>query len=67
MKIITHQHYSDHWTAIDDNTYDGPGSALGHGATREEAVADLLWKLEDFQPFQYDEQSAQAQDRERNL
>jgi hypothetical protein len=47
MTIITHQHYSDQWTAYDDNTYDGPGSAFGSGHTEAEAVGDLLEKLED--------------------
>jgi hypothetical protein len=35
------------WLAYDDDSYDGPGSPLGHGPTREEAIADLLEKLED--------------------
>lgn len=34
------------WTAIDADTYDGPGSLIGSGATQEEAIADLMKKLE---------------------
>jgi hypothetical protein len=35
------------WCAYDDNTYDGPGSVIGWGPTRESAIADLLEQLED--------------------
>lgn len=34
------------WQAVDDDTYDGPGSPIGSGATEAEAIADLLEKLE---------------------
>lgn len=47
MSIQTEQPYSDHWLAYDDNTYDGPGSALGHGRTRQEAIDDLIEQLEE--------------------
>jgi hypothetical protein len=30
------------WQAYDDDTYDGPGSPLGSGATEAEAIADLM-------------------------
>jgi len=30
------------WLAVDDETYDGPGSAIGVGATEREAIDDLL-------------------------
>lgn len=30
------------WSAIDDDTYDGPGSRIGFGATEQQAVSDLL-------------------------
>lgn len=30
------------WSAIDDNTYDGPGSLYGLGNTEDEAVDDLI-------------------------
>jgi hypothetical protein len=35
------------WSAVDDNTYDGPGCPIGYGATEAEAVADLLEQLEE--------------------
>lgn len=45
MKIVTEQHYSDEWTAVDDDTYDGPGSPIGYGKTDIEAIDDLMEKL----------------------
>ena len=33
------------WTAIDGDTYGGPGSLIGHGATEQEAIADLQEKI----------------------
>lgn len=30
------------WSAVDDDTYDGPGYPVGHGATEQEAIADLM-------------------------
>ncbi len=33
------------WMAVDDDTYDGEGP-VGFGATEEEAIADLMEKLE---------------------
>lgn len=35
------------WIAIDDNTYDGPGSLIGTGATEQEAIDDLLEQMEE--------------------
>ena len=35
------------WTALDDDTYDGSGSPLGHGATQAEAIEDLMLQLDD--------------------
>jgi hypothetical protein len=32
---------SHDWCAYDDSTYDGPGSAIGWGATAREAIDDL--------------------------
>ena len=29
------------WSAVDDSTYDGPGSSIGYGATEQEAIDDL--------------------------
>jgi hypothetical protein len=37
------------WLAYDDDTYDGLGSPLGHGPTKEEAIADLLEQIEERQ------------------
>ena len=34
------------WQAYDDDTYDGEGCPLGHGATEQEAIADLLQQIE---------------------
>jgi hypothetical protein len=34
------------WSAIDDNTYDGPGCPVGYGATEAEAIADLLDQID---------------------
>lgn len=34
------------WSAIDDDTYDYD-QPVGYGATEQEAIEDLLWKLED--------------------
>ena len=35
------------WSAIDDDTYDGPGCPIGRGETEAAAVADLLEQLEE--------------------
>jgi hypothetical protein len=35
------------WQAIDDETYDGEGYPIGYGATEQEAIDDLLSKIED--------------------
>jgi len=35
------------FSAVDDDTYSGPGSVIGWGATPEEAEADLLDQLHD--------------------
>lgn len=29
MKVVIEKHYSDAYTAVDDNTYAGPGSPIG--------------------------------------
>ncbi len=48
MKITTNFDYPPipirqfDWSAVDDNTYDGEGCKIGHGATEEAAVRDLL-------------------------
>ena len=33
------------YTAVDDDTYSGPGSPIGMGPTEEAAVADLMEKI----------------------
>lgn len=33
------------WSAVDDDTHDGPGSPMGTGATEAEAIADLKEQL----------------------
>ena len=43
--IRTTQHYAREWTAVDDATYDGPGSPMGWGSTEEEAIEDLADKI----------------------
>lgn len=35
------------WSAIDDDTYDGPGSPIGTGRTEQDAIADLMGQIED--------------------
>lgn len=34
------------WQAIDDDTYDYD-QPVGYGATEQEAIDDLIWKLEE--------------------
>lgn len=34
------------WSAVDADTYDGPGCAIGYGATETEAIADLMQEIE---------------------
>ena len=41
------------WCAFDDDTYDGPGSLIGYGATEEDAIANF-WE-------QYDDSKAQEE------
>ena len=35
------------WSAVDDDTYDGPGSLIGFGPTEEAAIDDLMVQIED--------------------
>jgi hypothetical protein len=42
MKIKTEEQQPGYWVAVDDETYDGPGSDIGCGPTEQEAVIDLL-------------------------
>ena len=34
------------WVAVDDDTYDGPGSPIGRGPTEQKAIDDLMEELE---------------------
>ena len=49
MKILLEKtpHYYYRWYAVDDDTYDGPGSPMGFGRTEQEAIEDLLAEIED--------------------
>lgn len=51
MRIVAHYEYLavwPVWTAYDDDTYGGDeGDPIGRGATIEEAVADLLERIEE--------------------
>jgi hypothetical protein len=41
------------WSAVDDDTYDGAEDShcpIGHGATEQEAIDDLLQQIDDNQP-----------------
>jgi len=42
------------WAAYDDQTYDGPGSPIGSGPTREAAIADLMTHLDEKQQELWD-------------
>lgn len=35
------------WSAVDDDTYDGPGSPIGYGPTELDAIADLMEQTEE--------------------
>jgi hypothetical protein len=56
MNIITRHEFPPvpcrdwDYSAIDSDTYDGPGSPLGEGPTKEAAIADLLEQLADDAP-----------------
>jgi hypothetical protein len=47
MNIKTENQAIHVWVAYDDNTYDGPGSIIGWGETREAAIADFMERMED--------------------
>jgi hypothetical protein len=34
------------WSAVDDQTYDGPGCPVGYGATEQDAIDDLMAQIE---------------------
>ena len=50
MKIKTQKHYSEEWTAIDEESYDGSESPMGSGNTEDEAIEDLKGKFDDRKP-----------------
>ena len=35
------------WMAVDDETYDGEGCPIGYGKTEQQAIDDLMWKIEE--------------------
>jgi hypothetical protein len=35
------------WSAWDDETYDGEGCPVGSGKTEQDAIDDLMWKIEE--------------------
>lgn len=45
MNIKTQESWPARWLAYDDDSYDGPGSALGHGQSEQEAIEDLMEQL----------------------
>jgi hypothetical protein len=45
MRLVVEEQFPGCWIAVDDRTYDGPGSPIGSGKTREEAVTGLMWQL----------------------
>lgn len=62
MKIVTLQHYSNIWTAVDDDSYDGPPAPVGQGATEQEAINELLELIEDRDPVGAEEVRQYRQD-----
>jgi hypothetical protein len=42
VKIKVEQLETGHYCAVDDNTYDGPGSIIGCGFNEQAAIDDLL-------------------------
>lgn len=47
MNIKVSHAYANEYYAVDDDTYDGPGSAIGSGATPAAAVNDLVSQIVD--------------------
>jgi hypothetical protein len=35
------------WSAVDDDTYDGPGCPVGYGRTEQAAIDDLMAQIDD--------------------
>tara|TARA_R100001086_G_scaffold225289_2_gene143568 strand:- start:20991 stop:21197 length:207 start_codon:yes stop_codon:yes gene_type:complete len=42
---IETEHQYGGWVAVDADTYDGPGSPIGQGRTKEAAITDLLEQI----------------------
>lgn len=47
MKIVTNEQLPGCWVAVDDDSYDGPGSPIGIGSMEQAAIDDLMEKLEE--------------------
>ena len=47
MKFVTERLPNGEWSAIDDDSYDGPGSPMGRGKTGHEAVVDLMDQIQE--------------------
>jgi hypothetical protein len=45
MNIQVYQSYPGEYCAVDDDTYDGPGSHIGHGQTKLAAINDLVEQI----------------------
>lgn len=41
VNIIAQKYCDGTWIAFDDDQFDGDPADIGHGSTREEAIADL--------------------------
>jgi hypothetical protein len=72
MKIRTSHCYPDDpdapWAAVDDDTYDGAEDSshrnmIGYGATRAEAIADLMRLIQEDREYREDLEH-KARDRE---
>ena len=62
MKPIPLRHFD--WSAVDDDSYDGHGSPIGHGATEAEAIKDLMYQLAGYMT---DEEYAAAMGHEQRI
>ena len=49
------------WTAVDEDSYDGPGSPIGYGATEQEAIEDLKEQTEAYWELRAERLMTQAQ------
>jgi len=53
------------FTAIDGDTYDGPGCPIGSGATPAEAERDLLEQLSDLDAWESEQQRRDCEESDR--